>query len=354
LAHFVRLTRAERPWKVRWTFRSEEPGGALAFSMRIQRLGLAHFVRLTHHPPGQGSCGDASSGYSGTGWVLEVSCPNGNNSTNYFKSTDIASSSATEGCEDCESGPSGGVGVNTLGIINSLDNLCARLVFKKLKTGLFDDDPIKPEIQVPGSNIDLNLSQLILQIFNESKFINYSISNNSEFDVDSNGNYANARTQGAATTLNNEYLKTATELSIARTMIHELVHAYLNLRVSNTMIFEDGFGFIAKMEEFAKANGISDLNSNKFHHEFMGGYVKAMAYSLYEWDKLYGTGGNLGWDYYYKMATAGLSYKNEEGEYVFADSFFELFPKNSDRDDALKIHQNEKAGNKDAKGTKCD
>jgi hypothetical protein len=47
LAHFVRLTRAERPGKVRWAFRSEEPGGALAFSMRIQRLGLAHFVRLT-------------------------------------------------------------------------------------------------------------------------------------------------------------------------------------------------------------------------------------------------------------------------------------------------------------------
>jgi len=35
LAHFVRLTRAERPRKVRWTFRSEEPGGALAFSMRF-------------------------------------------------------------------------------------------------------------------------------------------------------------------------------------------------------------------------------------------------------------------------------------------------------------------------------
>lgn len=78
-----------------------------------------------------------------------------------------------------------------------------------------------------------------------------------------------------------------------------------------------------------------------------------MAYSLFEWDKDYGTGGNLGWDYYYKMASAGLVYEDDNENYQFTDSFLELFPSEQERQEILETLNNEKEGNGNSQGSQC-
>lgn len=112
---------------------------------------------------------------------------------------------------------------------------------------------------------------------------------------------------------------------------------------------------------------MSDWNEDKntFHHEFMGQYVDAMAFSLYSWDKNHGTGGDLGWDYYRSMAFAGLSYlkvdannnpildENGQKIYLDTDSFIELVPSIEERNRIKKISINEATGNQDAESEKC-
>ncbi|MEN8913217.1 MAG: hypothetical protein ABF257_05145, partial [Polaribacter sp.] len=107
-------------------------------------------------------------------------------------------------------------------IINSLTNLCAKAIFIELENGIFEDHPLKAEVQVAVSNpLTLNFSESILKLFNDS--INSHL-------VIQNGNTggSNAQTLRTTITLGNDYLSNATKLSIARTMIHESVHAYIN------------------------------------------------------------------------------------------------------------------------------
>ncbi len=82
-------------------------------------------------------------------------------------------------------------------------------------------------------------------------------------------NGANARTiaiKGSKyTTLSNTYLGSATTLSIARTMIHELVHAMLLFKNSNNANFSES------LKEYAAENGLDIQNElSRFHHEYMG------------------------------------------------------------------------------------
>mgnify|MGYP003634620284 FL=1 len=155
-------------------------------------------------------------------------------------------------------------------------------------------------------------------------------------------------------------------------MIHEMVHAYLNVKYSNFMSFDNGLDFKLKMDEYAKDNGITDINSNEFHHEFMGQYVDAMAISLVDWDVKYGTGGIyvkdsngnnvkdsngddiLDWEYYRSMAFGGLFQIDTSGNIVSEiDSFKALVPDSNKRKEIAKKILNEQKGNTKAKGTKC-
>lgn len=122
---------------------------------------------------------------------------------------------------------------------------------------------IKQKMQNPIPNVSFTFSESILKLFNDSDTFNLTIANG-------HLKGANGSTKGASITISNDYLKKATDLSIARTMIHETVHAYLNVRYTQVLSFEDGFDFKLKMEKFAIDNGIANINSNKFHHEFMG------------------------------------------------------------------------------------
>lgn len=136
-------------------------------------------------------------------------------------------------------------------------------------------------------------------------------------------------------------------------MIHESVHAYINgLYYRSSSLQSLSFG--QKLRKYAEDNGFTDMNGT-LHHNFMGQYVDAMAYSLFEWDKEYGTGGNLGWEYYQSMSYAGMFQVDPSGNIAAEiDTFKELKPNPSDRQAIADIIMNEQKGNKDAKGTKCD
>ena len=217
---------------------------------------------------------------------------------------------------------------------------------------------IKQKMQNPIPNVSFTFSESILKLFNDSDTFNLTIANG-------HLKGANGSTKGASITISNDYLKKATDLSIARTMIHETVHAYLNVRYTQVLSFEDGFDFKLKMEKFAIDNGIANINSNKFHHEFMGQYVDAMAASLLIWDEKYGSKTNLGWEYYRSMAFGGLLVErmdangnlilDKDGNKIYDDtnSFKALVPKESDRDKIKNILENEQNGNSKSKGKKC-
>ena len=149
----------------------------------------------------------------------------------------------------------------------------------------------------PETNTFFTFEESILEMFRVSDVTHLTIHDD---DTES----SNATTVGSLITIGDDYLANATKLSIARTMIHESVHAYINAMYSNVIEF-DSFSFRAKIEKYAEDNGYT-IGTNEFHHEFMGQYVDAMAISLLKWDTDYGTGGNLGWYYYKSLAYSGM------------------------------------------------
>ncbi|RXG22387.1 hypothetical protein [Leeuwenhoekiella marinoflava] len=248
-------------------------------------------------------------------------------------------------------GPGGGGGGYLQPIVedkidNQLTDPCAYQIFTELENGIFQSDVLKPEMQVPNNPENLNFSEAILKLFNDSPNTNLIIQNG-------NTGISNANTVGATITIGNNYLTTATQLSISRTIIHEMVHAYINALYSNVIEFSS-FSFRQKIERYAVDNGYS-IGSNTFHHNFMGRYVEAMAYSIYEWDKNYGTGGTLGWDYYKAMAYGGMFQVDSNGNIAAeTDTFKALVPDSNERQKIADIVLNESNGNNDAKGTECD
>ncbi|MFN0728248.1 hypothetical protein [Polaribacter gochangensis] len=243
----------------------------------------------------------------------------------------------------------------TFNIFNNLTDPCAKNIFTELENGLYKEDPIKPEVII--SNTDsLNFSQEVLKLFNDSDKTHLTIQNNNDIGD------SNATTKGAIITLSDTYLSSASKLSIARTMIHETIHAYINALYNNVVEFSS-YSFSQLIEEYAKDNGYT-IGTNTFHHNFMGQYIDAMAYSLYEWDKLYGSGkfnysatkpdDLLGWEYYRAMAFGGMFQTDTNGNITAeTDSFKAIEPDSIKREEIAKIVYNELKSNNDAKGTKC-
>ncbi len=226
---------------------------------------------------------------------------------------------------------------------SKLTNPCAKIIFSGLKTEMIKKDLLK-KFMVTPNGIKLTFAEEILKLFNDSNTFDLTIENGSL--TNSNGS-----TSGTKIIIDNSYLKKATQLSIARTMIHEMVHAFLNVKYSQPI--DAGFDFRQKMELYTQESGCDINDVERFHHEFMGQYVNAIAISLYNWDSKYGTGGNLGWDYYKFMAFGGL-YFEENGITQETYSFQVLIPKQTDRDKIKNILKNEQDGNSNSKGEKCD
>ncbi|MHA7832429.1 MAG: hypothetical protein ACX93O_15140 [Flagellimonas sp.] len=133
---------------------------------------------------------------------------------------------------------------------------------------------------VPNLPVDINLSSLILDLFSNSSNHNYQI------QVGSLGNSVNAQTVPShmgggvflyTTTLNSSYVSNATDLAIARTIIHESVHAYLSYLYQDQPFSSTS----AILRHHLAQNG---YNTNAAQHQFMVQYVDAIAYSLQNWD----------------------------------------------------------------------
>ncbi len=235
---------------------------------------------------------------------------------------------------------------------NNLTDTCAKAIFTELENGLYMDHPIKPEVQI--SRLDtLNFSESILQIFTDSKKFNYTIINGSTNGSNASTDFpiynSQNNTYNIITTINDNYLLNATKLSIARTMIHESVHGYLIYQQRGN----PDRSLYNSLKKYGEDNGYSTSGANRLHHEFMSQYVDAMAYSLYEWDRKYGSGGNLGWSYYKSMGYGGLYFEDSSGNITETDSFKSLVPDSQKRLNIRNIILAEQNGNNDAKGTKC-
>lgn len=235
-------------------------------------------------------------------------------------------------------------------IFNKLTNECAKDIFNELLLGLLNNrstNPfLKPEVYVLNQN--LNFNESILKMFNESSDINLVI-RNSEF----NPGGSNAQTVGTTITIYDSYLDKATQLSIARTMMHESLHAYINALYMQDSSLQNA-SFVEKINQYAEDNGYTP-GTNLFHHNFMAQYIDAMAYSLYQWDQEWGTGGNLGWNYYKSMAFGGMFQTDPSTGQItdMTDSFKELEPSQIERQKIADIVVSETNNDNDAKGNEC-
>ncbi|HTO15797.1 MAG TPA: SprT-like domain-containing protein, partial [Edaphocola sp.] len=95
----------------------------------------------------------------------------------------------------------------------------------------------------PSPNVNRTFSESILKLFNESKTVNLTIANG---DLEG----TNGTTFKTSITISDTYLKNATQLSIARTMIHEMTHAYINALFHNRKEF-NSMDFHQKLAEYA-------------------------------------------------------------------------------------------------------
>ncbi|MDT8415362.1 MAG: hypothetical protein RQ735_08275 [Flavobacteriaceae bacterium] len=226
----------------------------------------------------------------------------------------------------------------------------------------FVNDPLKPEIFQEATFVDLlnlpdfeqpaTLTEFILSVFNASREYDYVI------QVGDIGDRNAITTQKKTaikttyiTTVSEIYAKKATRLSIARTLIHESLHAYfLNIGYP-------GSDFLTNLNNIAIEKGFitEENNLNRAHHEFMVGYVTAMAASLKRWDTANGSGGTLGDDYYTAMAFGGLFvWDTTKNQFNFeTDAFKSLISNENDRLFIKDIVINESEGNENAKGQKC-
>ncbi|GAB5400221.1 MAG: hypothetical protein Aureis2KO_18060 [Aureisphaera sp.] len=150
---------------------------------------------------------------------------------------------------------------------------------------------------VPNLPVNINLSSLILDIFNNSSNHNYKIKVGnlpSGFNA-----LTTAGSQGGTsflytTTINSSYISNATDLAIARTIIHESAHAYLSYIYQEQPLSS----ISVALRHHLSQNG---YDTNAAQHEFMVQYVDAIAYSLQNWDN----NSLLGIEYYRYLAWSG-------------------------------------------------
>ncbi|MGO4912823.1 hypothetical protein [Leeuwenhoekiella sp. W20_SRS_FM14] len=239
-------------------------------------------------------------------------------------------------------------------VFNNLQNPCANSIFSELLSGLYIDNQIKPEVQIPSEALTLNFSESILELFNKSKDYDYIVNNGTPSNPLANASTSpspryNSNTGNfeIKTTFNDNYLNSATQLSIARTMIHESVHAYL--------VYEGGSNYTGDVYTalLVYANECGNTGLDK-HYEFMGQYINGIAYSLYMWDRSYGSGGNLDWEYYYSMSFGGLFQVYQNGQIATStDAFIDLVPNLTERQNIANKILNENNANTQSQGSKC-
>jgi hypothetical protein len=217
-------------------------------------------------------------------------------------------------------------------IINELTDPCADAIFQQTSCSL-DYSSISPSLLSA-----LNINSGIMSMFENATNFKYTIK---QEDIISGANATTSKQPGGVVvTMNNSYLLTATKLSIARTMIHENLHAYF-------LHFPTNSDFIQGLQAYALQNGLENLADS--HHELMGQYVLGMAVSLMLWDETYGNSQNqMDFEYYKAMACAGLlDYETNEPNNAFVSIAGDKL------ESYLKIISDEATNSTDAKSNPC-
>lgn len=227
-------------------------------------------------------------------------------------------------------------------ILNQLTNPCASTIFKNL---------LKSS-KLRSSVGNLNQMNEIIELLNSANDFDFIIKNDNlgnYTDRDINFNISTGKNE-VTIYLDNNYLQSATQLSIARTILHESIHAYL-LYVG-----------CAPQDEGIIQNGLMNyaltvgLDLNNIHHSFMSQYIEAIGYSLNQWNISIGGSNNIPRSYFDEIAWGGLSAKNfndSTGQFIWFESYKVLVTSESER---LRIHNsilNEYLNNNDAKSDPC-
>ncbi|MFK8276177.1 SprT-like domain-containing protein [Capnocytophaga cynodegmi] len=230
-------------------------------------------------------------------------------------------------------------------IIDNLTNPCAKRILNQMRS---DTGRINiANLMTPEIKRKHNFSQMIIDLFEKSSQTHLTFTNGTT------KNGANGSTSGTTITLNNNYLQTATQLAIARTIIHEMVHAYLNVNLRRGTSDVKDQKFSEMLINYFNTN-YRGMNTGRAHHEFMGQYIEAMAISLQQWDMRYGTGTDLGFEYYKALSYGGLFQTDVNGAITTeTNSFKELVPNAKDRQDIANKILNEQNNSRNAKGAKC-
>ena len=238
-------------------------------------------------------------------------------------------------------------------IDNNLSNPCASGILTELREVVLNEDSLKPEILIDDGSLAISFSNSILSLFNDFRFFNYVIEEKKLFGKNAKTDFPKYdilnRTFSITTTINSDYLLQATELAVARTIIHESIRAYL-LYQQRGNPDRDLYNSLIK---FANDNGYGTEDPNRLHHEFMAQYVSAIAYSLKQWDLIYGSGGNLPWDYYKSMAYGGMFTVDNSGNFVSqTDAFMDLVDV-EEREVVKDIILSENKSDENSRGTNC-
>ncbi|WP_428742304.1 hypothetical protein [Tenacibaculum sp.] len=223
---------------------------------------------------------------------------------------------------DAPHGPS--LGLNNHSVEKILDNTrnpCVSAIIKALQEKDMKG-ALVPDLEGMG-----HLSQIILDLFDHSQTYNLT------FDIgqlNTIGSNVNGNTNGFNITLDTDLVKDATKLFIAKTAIHESLHAYIHyvMRTSPTS------SMYSTLMSLHKSSG---NKSNLTEHEFMGQYVEALAYSLSSYDNH-----QQNIDYYKALSWAGLE---SSSAYQSLSS--------TDKTKIQNIIQNERYTKSGAKSTKC-
>ncbi|MFC5192938.1 hypothetical protein ACFPIK_14270 [Algoriphagus aquatilis] len=233
-------------------------------------------------------------------------------------------------------------------ILNLLTNPCASDIFKQLKKNSL----------LKSSIGNLNSMNNIIQLLDSANNFEFFIKN-VDFTSPQYNPSANAITRArpvfnettgkyeVTIEINNDYLNSATKLSIARTMLHEMVHAYL------VYSFKTGIDgtFNSSLQQYS-LNGGNDLDF--FHHNWMAKYIDAIGYSLAEWNRRFGNSIINDRNYYDEIAWGGLSARAfQNGQLVWFEAFESKFPDQYKRTEVHQKIENENKGYYDSKGKPC-
>ena len=128
-----------------------------------------------------------------------------------------------------------------------------------------------------------HLTQQILSIFNNSAEFGLKI-DVEQLGTNSAGHEINGRTlkysNGWSITLDIDLTKNGTQLFIAKTIIHEAVHAFISKTLRTNRTSELSIDLNTIYQKFKN----EDSSFNLTQHEFMSEYVEAFALSLASWD----------------------------------------------------------------------